>query len=82
MSYRHMSQEDFQRLRALERLTGFPQFWIAQYYFRVIDAHPDKTDEEIADILMLIECNPQVQQMLADGQVNEEAWKELQSLTD
>lgn len=54
-NYRYMQVEDFQRIRNLKKMTGFPDFWIAARYWNLIDNNIGKSDELLADILKGIE---------------------------
>lgn len=55
-----MQTQDFKRIKKLRSLTGFPEFWIAARYWELIDNNPDKTDEELSEILKEIEMNSKI----------------------
>lgn len=47
-----MQTHDFKRIKNLKAITGFPEFWIASRYWKLIDTNIGKTDEQLAQILI------------------------------
>lgn len=52
INYRYMQVHDFKRIKELKRLTGFPEFWIASRYWKLVDDNVGKTDEQLAELLI------------------------------